>query len=348
MTLVLSYCRYRLRFKHPFGTAHGLRDGTDSVFVRLQWHERSGFGEATLPPYLPETADSVIQWIRSWWGTGIEDPSTALVRLQESTGFDDAPSARAAVQMALSDLLDLTYRSAHGQSNGHSQLKSSITLMTVGSGGVPELEEKLVDTRPAQAVKVKLGAPNDQLVLERIKQLDDRMLFLDANQGLNTVQEALDRIAWAGAERVLGLEQPFAKDRIDLHRELSRATAVPIYGDESIQARTDLDRCAGAFGGVNIKLMKCGGLDHAWDLIEQAKSYGLRIMLGSMSESSLGCTAMARFASEADVVDLDGPWLLANDPFEGMHIANGQLVLPDGPGIGARPRSPFDWTSIVA
>jgi L-alanine-DL-glutamate epimerase-like enolase superfamily enzyme len=144
------------------------------------------------------------------------------------------------------------------------------------------------------------------------------------------------------------MEQPFPKARPDLHAELKARTRVPVYADESVQDLGDLERTAMAFSGVNVKLMKCGGLDRAAVLVEAARSRGMKVMLGSMSESSLGCTAMAGLADRADVVDLDGPWLLANDPFKGLDIQEGRLMVPAGPGLGAIPIAPLHWTPFVA
>jgi len=220
--------------------------------------------------------------------------------------------------------------------------------MTVGSGAVEEIPMKLKDTLLANAIKVKLGSPSDKVAIMRIKALDDRMLFLDANQGLRSVSDVLERIQWAVEDRVLGIEQPFPKDREDLHAELLESTSIPVYGDESIQAMADLEAKAVSFSGVNIKLMKCGGLDRVEAMIDRARALGLKVMLGSMSESSLGCTAMAFLAGRADVVDLDGPWLMKNDPFRGMTMHQGKLVLPDGPGFGVTLKEELNWTPFGA
>jgi len=349
MPLKLSYCRYRLLFKHPFGTAHGLRDGTDTVFIRAEQDGFVGYGEATLPPYLKETTDSVIQRLAAIAVPSVGNVSDLMQRiLGHPAEIAEHPAARAALHTAMADL---SARMAHVSANqrfNRSELKRPLTLMTVGSGEVDAISEKIKDTRLADAIKVKLGALDDELALKKVKSLDDRMLFLDANQGLSTVDQVLERIAWAGEDRVVGIEQPFGKDRPDLHAALLAVTAIPVYGDESIQDLADLEAKAGSFSGVNIKLMKCGGMDRVKELIDRATGLGLRVMLGSMSESSLGCTVMAHYADLADVVDLDGPWLIRNDPFQGMAMRDGALELPDGPGYGVTLKAELDWTYIGA
>lgn len=344
MPLKLSYCRYRLLFKHPFGTAHGLRDGTDAVFIRAEQDGSVGYGEATLPPYLKETADSVIQRIASIAAPPVQYLSELVDRMEGHAGeFAKDPAARAALHTALNDLEARLNNISIYQRINSPDIKRRSMLMTIGSGDVQAIPAKLQDTLPAEAIKVKLGARNDEDALKTIKALDNRRLFLDANQGLSTVREVLERIHWAGEDRVIGIEQPFGKDRTDLHAQLLAETTIPVYGDESIQDVTDLETKAGSFSGVNIKLMKCGGMDRVKVMIDRADELGILVMLGSMSESSLGCTVMAHFAGRADVVDLDGPWLIRNDPFQGVTMHQGRLELPEGPGYGVTLITELDW-----
>lgn len=349
MPLKLSYCRYRLVFKHPFGTAHGLRDGTDAVFVRAEQDGVVGYGEATLPPYLEETVDSVIQRIASIAAPPVQFVSELLERIEgHPEEFAKDPAARAALYTALTDLESKLNNVSIYQRIDSPYIKRRSTLMTIGSGEVEAIPAKLQDTLPAEAIKVKLGARNDEEALKQIKALDNRRLFLDANQGLGAVREVLERIAWAGEDRVIGIEQPFGKDRTDLHAQLLTETTIPVYGDESIQDVADLETKAGSFSGVNIKLMKCGGMDRVKELIDRATGLGIRVMLGSMSESSLGCTVMAHYADLADVVDLDGPWLIRNDPFQGVTMRHGRLELPEAPGYGVTLSAELDWRPFGA
>jgi L-alanine-DL-glutamate epimerase-like enolase superfamily enzyme len=199
-------------------------------------------------------------------------------------------------------------------------------------------------------LKVKLGTGQDLEILEQVVEHDQRPLLLDANQGWQSVDQGLRCIAFLGEDRIMGIEQPFAKENWALHRELGQHTRVPVIGDESLATMADLERAPGFFGGVNIKLMKCGGLDRAWAMVQRARALGLKVMLGSMSETSLGCGAMLALAGAADLVDLDGPWLLRNDPFEGMVVQEGRIKVEGRTGIGVWPRSgvPLNWTQIGA
>lgn len=342
-----ALARYRLRFKHPFGTAHGLRDGTDSVFVRLRRNGAVGYGEATLPPYLDETQQSVHEELERYWLKFGKEVGTAAGPLSPKEELS-AP-ARAALQMAHTMLI-------YNEIDGHNESRNSIPvrrstatcMVTLGHTEVERIALKLKELPTAPILKVKLGAANDHEVLRAVCELDPRELFLDANQGWTSVRQALAAIVLVGTERVVGIEQPFAKDRWDLHAALASESPVPIYGDESIQGPDDLERAPEAFGGVNLKLMKCGGLDVAEAMAERARELGLKVMLGSMSESTLGCGAMASLQHLADLADLDGPWLISNDPFEGLEMQQGRLVVDGLERIRLKQPSLLDFNPIGA
>jgi len=142
----------------------------------------------------------------------------------------------------------------------------------------------------------------------------------------------------------MGIEQPFGTEHDEWNRDLSEITGTLVMADESLQGIRDLGHVAECFGGVNIKLMKCGGLDRANELAKQATRLNLRVMLGCMSESALGCGTMAQLASEAQILDLDGPWLLKNDPWEGLLIEHGRLRVKQGCGNGIEPHSRLDYS----
>jgi L-alanine-DL-glutamate epimerase-like enolase superfamily enzyme len=223
-------------------------------------------------------------------------------------------------------------------------------MITLGYSDTDDIPLKLKELPSSDLLKVKLGSSRDLETVDRLAELDGRDLVLDANQAWATLDQALRVIDRVGIQRIAGVEQPFPKDRWDLHAELSSLNKVCVIGDESIQDIEDLRRARGTFSGVNLKLMKCGGVDLAMAMLEEARRIGLTVMLGSMSESSLGCGAMACLAAHADLVDLDGPWLIKNDPFQGLGMEQGKLVVPEGPGFGIdlRPGATLDWITLGA
>jgi L-alanine-DL-glutamate epimerase-like enolase superfamily enzyme len=335
MPLHLSYCPFRLLFRHPFATSHGVREGTDSIFIRLEEDGFTGHGEVTLPPYLKEKPQAVIDRLHRLAALRLPDSAALLKVLDDETLFGEgAPGARAGVHTALIDLLG-----KKGQRTARELLDlpeggAAIALVTVAITPLAELEERLRELPASGALKVKVGHPGSADMLRRILELDGRRLFLDANQGLTRIEEALELAAVVG-DRLLGLEQPFAVGKDALQRSLQQQVHTCVYGDESIQNGPDIELQKGAFNGVNIKLMKCGGLDRAKQMADRAETLGMQVMLGSMSESSLGCTAMAQLAGKAHLLDLDGPWLIRNDPFTGITLEQGRIRLPEGAGIGA-------------
>src|SRR4029078_341975 len=143
---------------------------------------------------------------------------------------------------------------------------------------------------------------------------------------------------WVALRGVSFVEQPLPADRIEETRELRKRSPLPFYADESVHRAEDITRLAGAFDGINIKLMKCGGLAEALRMIAVARALGMKVMLGCMIESARGIPAAAHLSPLADTADLDGNLLIENDPFVGATVQNGRLVLPDGPGLGVRER----------
>jgi L-alanine-DL-glutamate epimerase-like enolase superfamily enzyme len=332
---------YRLRFKHPFGTAHGLRDGTDSVLIRVSDGRLCGHGEATTPPYVGENQQDIMVLY------GTLDPHTidASGLMALSTSLDHVfegrsmPAARAGLHMAFADLIlkrsglhASTLCPVHGQALGKA-------VYTLGTGPVEELEARSRAATDVPVLKVKLdGTAQDIEVLRWFAHTTDRPILLDANEGLTTIGQAMARIEAAGGPaRAIGLEQPFHRDDLETHAELCRRTSVPVIADESVQGPEDLEARAWAFTGVNVKLMKCGGLDRAVRMIAWARGQGKLVMLGSMSESSLGCAAMAALGGAASLCDLDGPWLIDNDPFTGFALVEGSYRSTGPIGFGVEP-----------
>ncbi|MBK8499357.1 MAG: hypothetical protein IPL52_11215 [Flavobacteriales bacterium] len=323
-----------------------MRDGTDALFVRAEEDGITGYGETTLPPYLSETISDSITLLGSMELKGFS-AAELLACLENSPDLlGQNPGCRAGLHVALLDLFGRRNGRSVRDMLGVEDSNSPITLMTIGICETPEVAAALAELPGSGALKVKVGDAEATSRIRMIKQLDNRKLFLDGNQGLGGIQAALDLITVVGSDRILGFEQPFEPGQGAEHAELAQRSGVVVFGDESIRFPADMDGSAGDFNGVNIKLMKCGGLDRAQAMLRAGRERGMHIMLGSMSESSLGCTAMAQLASAADIVDLDGPWLISNDPWIGIEMAAGQLKCPSTPGLGVAPRYDLEFISI--
>jgi L-alanine-DL-glutamate epimerase-like enolase superfamily enzyme len=209
------------------------------------------------------------------------------------------------------------------------------TSFTIGLAEPEVVVQKVREASAYPILKVKMGSDDDREVLAAVRDSTKSRIRVDANEGW-TPQGALDRLEWLARLGVELVEQPLPADRIEETRQLRRRSPLPFYADESVHRAADIPRLAGAFDGINIKLMKCGGLGEALRMVAVARALGMKVMLGCMIESSLGITAAAHVSPLVDTADLDGNLLIENDPFVGATVESGRIVLPDGPGLGVR------------
>lgn len=349
MSLRISVCPFHLLFKHPFGTAHGVRTGTDCVFVRLEQNGIFGYGEATMPPYVPENQHSVISVLRQADLADIDLPNDLDVLIGRNAHLVNSdPCARAALTTAAYDLVGKLVGRPVWQLIGVPEPDQIRMMFTLGLCAPEDIEARLAELPLCEVLKVKLDGVLDVQRTMAIKAHWPKALFLDVNQGWRTQEDATSVLATIEGTEVAGIEQPYHKDDLELNRWLQHSERVTVFADESVQGVADMPVRGSGFGGVNIKLMKCGGLDQAVQMMNMARTERQVLMLGSMSESSLGCTAAAHAASTAELLDLDGPWLIANDPFKGIGTRNGRLTMPEGSGLGVAQVAELDWNPFCA
>ena len=174
----------------------------------------------------------------------------------------------------------------------------------------------------------------DKMIVETIREVTDKPIVVDANQGWKDRSQALDEIAWLAEQGVVMVEQPLPIDRLDDTAWLTERSPLPIFADESVQRLKDIPSLVGAFNGINIKLMKCTGMREAWKMLTLARSLGMKVMVGCMTETSCAVSAAAQLSPAVDFADLDGNLLISNDRFRGVQVISGKLTLPDAPGIG--------------
>jgi L-alanine-DL-glutamate epimerase-like enolase superfamily enzyme len=205
---------------------------------------------------------------------------------------------------------------------------------TIGISSAEKIEKKIKDALNYKFLKVKLGTKDDKKIIELINSITDKPLYVDINQGWSDVYFALDIIEWLAEKNVVLIEQPLPKQFVNETKWLKERSPVPIIADEAVQTGDDLESIRDSYSGINVKLMKCGGIIQAKVMIEKANSLGLKTMLGCMTETSCAITAASHLASLADWIDLDGAELISNDLFSGMKIIDGILQIPDLPGIG--------------
>jgi L-alanine-DL-glutamate epimerase-like enolase superfamily enzyme len=214
------------------------------------------------------------------------------------------------------------------------------TSFTIGIDSLEMVRRKVEEAAAWPILKVKLGVPNDMEIIREVRRLCPRKrLRADANGGW-TVEEAIAKARKLEKLGVEILEQPVPPGDPAALRRVQQNTSIPVFADESACSPADLPALEGCVKGINIKLAKCGGIFQAFIMSDLARFLGMDVMLGCMVESSVLITAAAHIASLADHLDLDGALLLARDPFEGARFdAAARLVLPEGPGLGVKPRA---------
>jgi L-Ala-D/L-Glu epimerase len=247
-------------------------------------------------------------------------------------------AAKAAVDIALHDWIGRTLGVPLHRMWGLNPTRAPVTSFTVGIDSAEIVRRKTRDAEAYKIIKVKLGRgpESDRMMIDTIRDVTDKPIIVDANQGWKNREDALRMIEWLAERRVELIEQPMPKDMIDDTAWLCARSPLPLVADESVQRLADLFRLRGVFHGINIKLMKSTGLREAHKMIALARALGLKVMLGCMTETSCAISAAAQLSPLVDWADLDGALLIKNDLFEGTTIVDGRITLSARPGIGIR------------
>jgi L-alanine-DL-glutamate epimerase-like enolase superfamily enzyme len=243
-------------------------------------------------------------------------------------------SLEAAFSMALWDWWGQKQKKPVSELLGLDTSRMPLTSFTIAIGELDEIGEKIKEAEPYSILKVKLGTPDmDRAIIQEIRQHTDKVIRVDANEGWQT-DTALELCKWLADLNIEFIEQPFPADQLDQTALLRSKSPLDIYADENSLNSADIPQIHEAFDGVNIKLMKCGSIEEGQRMIHLAKFHDMKIMLGCMVETSVGITAATHLAGEVDAADLDGNLLINNDPYSGVKVVNGRLVLPNEHGIG--------------
>ena len=336
--MTLRYFPYELQLAHTFTVSSYSRKTTPGVQVEIEYEGITGYGEASMPPYLGHTVESVCNFLKTVDLSGFRDPFQLedIIAYVDSLSPGDEP-AKAAVDMALHDLAGKLMGQPLYRIFGYNPAKAGPTTFTIGIDTPEVVREKTLECAGLYKIlKVKVGLDSDEQMIRTIREVTDLPLAVDANQGWKNRDKALDEIFWLHEKGVVMVEQPLSKDRLDDIAWITERSPVPIFADESVQRLGDIKKVRGAFSGINIKLMKCTGLLEARKMIACARADGMKVMLGCMTETSCACTAAAHLAPAADFCDIDGNLLITNDRFEGMVVENGEMILPSGPGLGLK------------
>ena len=325
-----------LKLTVPFRISRGVQQVASNAVVQINHKEHTGYGEAAPDEYYGENVETVLTCITTFAGNLGDDPFATedilnnldhLIRLN--------PSAKAAVDMALYDLVGKMLNVPVYKLLGLNPAHTPHTSFTLGIDSPANMAKKALLARDYPILKVKVGTKNDVANLEAIREVSNATIRVDANAGW-TPREAIKTINALAPYNIEFVEQPVHPHDLDGMRLVRENVPLPIIADESCVTVDDIPRVVGCVDGINIKLMKCGGIRHALKMIHAARAHHLQIMIGCMIESSLAITAAAHLTPLVDYADLDGHLLIDNDPYEGVKVVNGKLVLPDRPGLGVQ------------
>ena len=319
--LNLGFEPYNLQLKHVFTLASSSRSTTPVMLTKIEFDGLTGYGEASMPPYLGESQESAARFLSALNLQQFKDP----FRMDEILEYVDqsAPentAAKASVDIALHDLVGKIMGQPWYKIWGFSAEDTPVTSFTIGIDTPEVVRQKVKEAAGFKILKVKLGRETDREMIESIREVSNVPLCVDVNQGWKDKKEALDMIFWLKEKGIQYVEQPMPKEQKDDIAWLTQNSPLPVIADEAVQRLADVQKTLGVYSGINIKLMKCTGMHEAYKMMILARANDMKVMIGCMTETSCAISAAAQLSPLATWADLDGNLLISNDPYEGVKI----------------------------
>jgi len=338
--MILKYKSINLPFTHPFGISRGIKTHQPSLVVELEYFGIKGYGEAPAISYYNITVEKMIEdieakkkFIEKFAFTNPDRYWHYLHHL-----LPQNPFLVCALDMAAWDIYGkMNKKPLHVLWNGDIS-KNPLTDYTIGIDTIEKMVVKM-EEKPWPIYKIKLGTDNDVEIITELRKHTSSVFRIDANAAWKA-DEALKKINAFKDLNVEFIEQPLAKDDWEGMKFLYENSPLPLIADESCVMENDVEKCSGYFHGINIKLTKCSGITPALRMISRARELNLKVMVGSMNESSIGTAAIAQLLPLIDYVDMDGPLLLAEDIAEGVTFENGKIIYKNLNGLGVNVK-PF-------
>ncbi len=326
----------RLNLRHTWTTVMSSSDFRETLYVEYMREGLTGTGEGAPIVRYRETAQSAqkaVESIRPWLLAA--DPwQFSKVLSQVLTKIEGEWAAKAAVDIALLDWVSQKMGVPLWRYFGLDRNDAPLTTFSIGIDKAEVIRRKVKEAADFPVLKVKVGLENDEEVIDAVRSVTKKPLRVDANEGFKSKQEAVAKINWLEKQGVEFIEQPLPAANLEDMNWIRKRIHMPVIADEACLHPRDIPKLAPHFDGVNIKVDKCGGLMEAWRMIQIARSLGLKVMMGCMVSSSVAITAAAQLSPLIDYADLDGNLLISNDPYEGVKVVQGKLVLSDRPGLG--------------
>ncbi len=335
----LSWKQYDLKLKHTFRISRGARDIASVIILEFEHDGIIGYGEASPSKRYGETPETVVSFFQRLNFSRFESPFL----LDDILAYVDSielgnTSAKCAVDIALHDWTGKKLGVPLYQLWGLNPKKTAQCSFTIAIDSKEVIEQKVHEAEEYPILKIKLGLDNDEEMINTIRKITDKVLYVDANEGWKDRNLALERIKWLKDQNVEFVEQPMPADQFDDLKWLRDKSDLPLMADESVVRLNEIPKLAQAFDGINIKLMKCTGLREAMRMINTAQALNMKIMMGCMIETAVATSAGAHLSPLLDYADLDGNVLISNDPFDGVRNIRGELKLNNNPGLGVSLR----------
>ena len=328
----------RLRLRHTWTTVMSSSEYRDNLHLRYTRDGVTGMGEGAPIVRYQEDAASARRTVESLGSMLASYDPWQFSKLMSGV-FQKVKgqyAAKAAIDIALMDWVTQRLGVPLYRYLGLDPRDTPLTTFSIGIDTPETTRQKVIEADPFPILKIKVGLATDEETIQAVRSVTQKPLRVDANEGWKDKEEAVRKINWLESQGVEFIEQPMPAAMLEETRWVRSRVHIPIIADEACLHPPDIPRLVGAYDGVNIKLMKCGGVQEALRMIEIARSLGLKTMLGCMIESSIGVTAAAHLSPLVDYADLDGNLLIANDPYTGVQVEKGKLILPARPGLGLR------------
>lgn len=329
----------RLQLKHTWTTVMSSSTYRDTIFVEFHKDGITGTGEgAPIVRYHESAAsakaaiDAIVPFLESC------DPGHyAKVMGEVLARIPGEWAAKAAVDIALLDWASQRMGVPLHRMFGLDAADAPVTTFSIGIDTPEVIRQKVAEAKDYPLLKIKVGLDNDDQIVTAVRAVTDKPLICDANEGFPSKEAAVDKINWLASQGVQLIEQPLPAQNLADMNWIRERVRIPVIADEACLRPEDVPRLAPHFDGVNVKVDKCGGLQQALRMIGMARALNLKVMIGCMVSSSVAITAAAQLSPLVDYADLDGNLLIANDPYTGVLVRNGKLILPNRPGLGLQP-----------
>jgi len=326
----------RLKLRHTWTTVMVSSDYRDTLHVRFTRDGTTGVGEGAPIVRYGESAESArraVEGVRKYLESA--DPWLFERVLRDVfSRIEGQWAAKAAIDIALMDWVTKKLGVPLYRYFGLDASAAPVTTFSIGIDAPEKTREKVREAEPFPVLKIKVGLDTDEATIAAVRSVTKKPLRVDANEGWKTKEEAVSKINWLESQGVELVEQPLPAAMLEEARWVRSRVHIPILADEACLHPGDIPKLANSFDGVNVKLDKCGGIWEAFRMIQLARSLGLKTMLGCMISSSVAIAAASHLSPLVDYADLDGNVLIANDPYRGLRLERGKIILPERPGLG--------------